>query len=364
MQHMFRIITTVLIAFVAMGVKAQIKVEVCESVELMSILSRTAGFEEYCIDLAGQYSKDMEIWFSPHKKHSAVTFYQDIRSDHGIGYERVMQMAINLSIENGEVKFIGDRSELSNGWQKVNLDEFLKRLNLFYTETRFHDFFEQHRPFYETYLKAYETNVMPQLNTEWFSRFHYGKEPSEQFHVIIGFAIGYNNYGISRQLPEKGRDLFAICGYWIDQAIGRPRYDASLLFHEFNHPFINHLLDNDDNTQLMENTGRKLLELSKSSMEKQHYDDWRIVINESLVRASVIIYMQDSGYKQEQVLNMLAMEIVQNGFTWMLDLVGTLRYYTSHREQYNTLNDFYPQIARSLEHFIKTQDRENTKTIK
>ena len=43
--------------------KAQLKVEVSEAVELMSILSRTAGFEEYSKDLAGQYTKDTEEWF-------------------------------------------------------------------------------------------------------------------------------------------------------------------------------------------------------------------------------------------------------------------------------------------------------------
>ena len=31
-----------------------------------------------------------------------------------------------------------------------------------------------------------------------------------------------------------------------------------------------------------------------------------------------------------------------------LDLVGTLRYYTAHRDQYKTLADFYPEIARCL----------------
>jgi hypothetical protein len=39
---------------------AQIKVEASETVELMAILSRTAGFSEYCMDMGGQYTKDTE----------------------------------------------------------------------------------------------------------------------------------------------------------------------------------------------------------------------------------------------------------------------------------------------------------------
>ena len=58
--------------------------------------------------------------------------------------------------------------------------------------------------------------------------------------------------------------------------------------------------------------------------------------------------MQDAGYKTEQYLNVMGAEMVQKGFPWTLDLVGTLRYYTAHRDQYKTLADFYPEIARCL----------------
>ena len=37
--------------------------QVNENVELMSILSRMAGFQEYHMDMAGQYIKDMDSYF-------------------------------------------------------------------------------------------------------------------------------------------------------------------------------------------------------------------------------------------------------------------------------------------------------------
>ena len=40
---------------------AQIIVDASETVELMAILSRTAGFREYCMDMGGQYTKDTEL---------------------------------------------------------------------------------------------------------------------------------------------------------------------------------------------------------------------------------------------------------------------------------------------------------------
>ena len=342
------ILSLILVIAATFTATAQIKVEVSETVELMSILARTAGYEEYSNDLAGQYTNDTETWFAPYKEHAAVALAREVRAKYGIGHERVMNMAIRLAIDNGKIVFIGDRKDLNDGWQNVDLDDFLKRLNKFYKDTRFHEFFEQHRTFYDDYTKKYEANVMPTFHPEWFSQFYYGTAPTDRFNVIINFTCGGNSYGPWRQLTGQPRDLFAIIGYWIDPAMGRPRYDASVLYHEANHPFVNPLLDDANNAKLLESVGPRLLSLHQSSVERTNYTDWRIVVNESLVRAAVVLYMQDAGYKTEQYLNVMGAEMVQKGFPWTLDLVGTLRYYTAHRDQYKTLADFYPEIARCL----------------
>ncbi len=50
-------------------VKAQSVIpQVNENVELMSILSRMAGFPEYSMDMAGQYIKDMDSYFKDNKE--------------------------------------------------------------------------------------------------------------------------------------------------------------------------------------------------------------------------------------------------------------------------------------------------------
>lgn len=42
-----------------------------ENVELMSILSRMAGYPEYHMDMAGQYIKDMDSYFKDNANHPA-----------------------------------------------------------------------------------------------------------------------------------------------------------------------------------------------------------------------------------------------------------------------------------------------------
>ena len=346
-NKMKKTIFTLLIALLTISATAQIKSEVSETVELMGILSRTAGFQEFSNDLAGQYSKDTETWFGKYREHPTVTYYKDLRAKNGIGYERVTNMAVHLEIEKGKVTLVGDRAELTGGWKDVDLDDFVRRLNKFYADSRFHEFFEQHQDFYNDFLKLYDTNVIPVIHSEWYSRFYNGVEPTEQFRLIIGFTYGSTNNSASRQLPGLPREVFAVCGYNINPRTGRLLFDSSLPLHEFNHSFVNPLLDKDENEKIMQNVGQKLFKLSQSSMEQQHYDDWHIVINETLVRAAVIVYFYEHGYNQF-AMNMLNIETMNQGFPWMLDVVSALRYYSTHREQYPTLNDFYPEIARFI----------------
>ena len=351
-------IITLLLALLTISATAQIKSEVSETVELMGILSRTAGFQEFCDDLAGQYSKDTETWFAKYREHPTVIYYKDLRAKHDIAYERVTNMAVHLEIDKGEVKLIGDRVELTNGWQDVDLDVFVKRLNKFYEDTRFHEFYEQHQSFYNDFLKVYDTNVMPFIHPEWYGKFYNGTEATDCFHIIIGFTYGTTNNGVSRQLPGRPRELFAVCGYNLNPNTGRLLFDTSLPLHEFNHPFINPLLEKTKNAKAMQEIGQKLFQLSQQSMRQQHYDDWRIVINESLVRAAVIVYYYEYGQNQfaqnnQFALNMLTIETMKNGFPWMLDVVAALRYFATHREQYPTLDDFYPEIARCLSKYVQ-----------
>ena len=360
---MKKTIIMTLLVIITLGAAAQIKVEVSETVELMGILSRTAGYEEYCHNAAGQYSKDTEEWFAPYKNHPTIPYYQGIRAKYGISYEKVTNMAMHLDIEKGKVRLVGDRTELNNGWQNVDLDDFVSRLNQFYTDTRFHDFFDQHQAFYAETVQWYQNNLIPIFHPEWYGRFYYGTEPTETFRVIIGFTHGYNSNGIWRQLPGKPREVIAVCGYYLDSAKRGPKFDGTILIHEMCHSFVNPLLDNDANAAMMQNIGQKLLRLSQSAMTRQAYNNWQIVVNESLVRASVIIYLIDNGFNKNVAANVLSSEMTNNGFLWMPELVAALRQYAACRDKYRTLNEYYPEIVHSLGKYLEAETARITKVL-
>lgn len=356
-------VITILFTFVALVGQAQIKVEVSETVELMSILARTAGNQEYNMDMAGQYTQDTETWFSPYKQHAAVLCFQELRDKHSISYDAVASMAIHLDIDGGKVKFLGETTDLDKRWTKVNIDDFIDKLNKFYKDTCFHEFFEQHRSFYNEGIKSYETEVMTHFHQDWYARF-YGTEPTERFHVIIGFTNGGQNYGPSRHVSGQPREVFAICGYALSPTTGSPFWDAATLIHEFNHSFVNPLLDVDANAALIEKVGQKLFMLSQPEMERQAYNDWRIVVNESIVRAAVFIYIKDYNLINRGTGDFLFQEVWRKGFRWTPELVACLRNYTANREQYKTLADYYPEIARQLGKYVEDETQRMQNVLK
>lgn len=61
-----------------------------------------------------------------------------------------------------------------------------------------------------------------------------------------------------------------------------------------------------------------------------------------------------TNFTAEQVKEEMDNQI-SNGFCWMPELVTTLRYYSKHEEDYLTLSDYYPEIAKCLDEFLKKE---------
>lgn len=341
--------------------KAQsITPQVNENVELMSILSRMAGFPEYNMDMAGQYIKDMDNYFKDNTDHPAVQYMKVLRNKYGISFDAVMSMAIHLDNRNGTLSLVEeDIPTLEKRWKSVDKDEFLSYLNSFYKDTDFNEFFKAHKDLYNRGLKSYQDNVLKHFDIDWYADF-YGNEPQENFSVIIGFCNGGGNYGVNRQLTGKGKEVFAIVGYYVDKE-DTPMYNKEYLptlIHEFNHSFINHYLDENqypDFVKELEPAATDLFMSSRWSMAKQAYGNWKTVINESLVRAAVICYMLDKEYKPEEIRNELV-EQVQRNFRWMPELVSLLRKYEKEQSKYGNFENFYPNV---IDFFNDYQEKEN-----
>jgi len=124
----------------------------------------------------------------------------------------------------------------------------------------------------------------------------------------------------------------------------------SLLVHEFNHSFINHLVDK--YRELFEQSGKKMFETVGTMMRNQAYGQWEIMIKESLVRAAVIKYMKDHDFSSTDIANETLAQL-SRGFFWTEDLVTELERYAQQRASFATLESYMPQMAKAFEQYAQ-----------
>lgn len=84
-------------------------------------------------------------------------------------------------------------------------------------------------------------------------------------------------------------------------------------------------------------------------MADQAYSSWETIINESIVRAAVLVYMKENNFSQIEIDNEMK-EQISRSFIWTPDLVKLLEEYQASRKQYPDLEAFYPRIVSFSEY--------------
>jgi hypothetical protein len=228
-------------------------------------------------------------------------------------------------------------------WGKNNANKFVDLLNQFYTDTQCEAFFKEQESLYkiaqERFIPVYKA-----LDINWYNHY-YGGQPQGSLNVIIGLGIGGGNYGPKVVYPDGKEDMYAVMGTWFIDSANKPLYTVAnclpTLIHEFNHSYVNHLTKKHEKD--FKAAGEKLFELVKTGMGNQHYTNWQTVMNEALVRASVIRYLLKHNSDGQAAKNQLKSEF-GNGFFWIKDLVESLGVYEKNRNTYPTLESYMPVL--------------------
>ncbi len=331
-----------------------------ERVELMSSIFRMMGAEEYSDKNNSLYVEDIENQFGNYKNSDFLKNLKKDRYDDGLGYDAVMSMAVNLEIKNGNISLIDPkRSSLDKRWKSEKLPEFMKNLNLYYKQTKFNAFFKAHEKDYHQAAIAFSDSVLVKFNQEWYPKF-YGKQPNEDYKVVIGYGNGGGNYG--PRVHGKDRDaVYAIVsgGDFNGRKLTYTSAYAPTLIHEFNHSFVNYILETNNYKNELKSAGEKILKAVKEPMVQQAYGNWETIINESIVRAAVIVYMKENNFSATEI-EAEYKEQRKRRFLWIDGLVDTLEIYQANRKEYPTLESFYPNLVT----FFKVTAFNIDKTVK
>lgn len=325
--------------------KKNVASTVDKRVELVSIVFRLAGNPEYNMKMAKSYVADIHSYFDVYKNDPVVIFANELAEQKNTGFSKVMFLAVNLEFVNNKFSLIKEsESSLTGKWDIKDAEKFVYLLNDFYTRSKFEIFFKQHQKLYAEATTQFDQSIS-EFDQQWYLDY-YGDQEVD-YKVIIGLGNGGANYGPSVKPIGKKKLVYAIMGSWTFDENGKALFPKevylSYLIHEFNHSFVDHFLENATIETQLQTSGEIVLEKEKNNMKLEGYEDWHSVINESIVRAIVVVYMIDHKNKDEAVQEEIEKQ-TKKGFLYTKELVLLLQEYESSRNKYPNFKSFYPRI--------------------
>lgn len=345
---------------------ARVEVKVDPRLELVGVVCRLARFEEYRMPVGeSPYTRDADAWFHEFDDHPAVRRIKELKRERGISYDATASFAIHLEDATAArfaIPLTPWPAQFEKRWNAESAEAFRADLQDFAAASRFPEFFDRHAETYAATEKRLSAIVDRDLDRAWFQEY-YGTVGDASFGLHPALFQGGHNYGVSIEFPDGKRAITPAIGCWRFDAAGIPEFDATivpLVVHEFSHAHCNPVIDR--HFDVLEQAGDVLFPRVAAQMRRQAYGEWKIVLYESLVRASVLRYLVK--HDDKKMANALAAQDIKNGFLWIAELAKLLGEYEADRKQYPTLDAFAPRLAAFFDEQAKKQGEVTVKEPK
>lgn len=321
-----------------------------ETVELMGLVFRLAGAEEYNQCQVSTVVNSLNKHFASMKNHQAVKLARQYRQQ-GIAYDAVTGYANQLIFdEEGNIVFDtdylqGSNSGFDNRWNNQQKNNMLEAINDFYKTSDFHDWFVSTQEEQEQAIASFKS--VCNLDYTWFDSF-YGKNDKVSSRIILSFMIGNSNNGISLKRKDGTLLLTPVLGC-LSQNNGSIRFggDMNLIVHEFSHPYCNPLIE--ANWSSISTKANEVYSRVSSIMQEQAYSNAMTMMCETLVRSSTVRYM--ISHNQKNLVNQILALEESRGFMMVRTLVKTLEKREQEASKYPTLADFMPVLIEAINSF-------------
>ena len=326
------------------------RVGVDPRIELMSILFRLAGSEEYTQCRVPSYLDAVERHFGPYRNHEAVQLARRLRETDGVSYDAVMSMAVYLTDATTlaeRVPFDRPDLKLDQRWHGVKAGRFLEAARRFVADAHFAEFLKSQQPLYDTTNERLRAFVEAKGDLPWFTKF-FGAKSAARFIIVPGLVNGPSSYGASIIAEDGTEELYAIPGVFETDVDGLPKFRGNWLetmVHEFVHSYSNPLIDEFSGS--LEQAGMRLNEPLEAEMRSQGYGPWKTLLYESMVRAVAVRYAFDHDGPKAAERAVLHEQL--RAFICTDELADLLGEYEKNRQTYPTLESFMPQVVKYFE---------------
>lgn len=274
--------------------------------ETIGLLFRLAGAPDFSSGVQRAYNRDIDSTFGPFKSHPVFGEIHRLRRAYGLSLSGVTTMAPQIADASSfaeRTPIDAPTSTLSGAWRGAEARRFLGFARDFARVAPLNAFLATHQPLYDSATTRLR-RLVERAHPEWFTQF-FGTPPSDAFLVSPLLVNAGGNFAADF-IDDGKHERYAYLGVTlVDSLVG--------------------------------------------------YTSWPTMLNESMVRASVIRYLlaNDGPVAAGNELSLQR----GVGFVWMDELVQLLADYESQRSTYPTFASFLPRVVEYFDALAPRIDR-------
>lgn len=312
------------LAVAVVAAEPHLEVRVDPRVELFSILFRAANNPSYRVPARDTaYERAVRAKIDELQDHRAVVSTRRLFEEHEIGYSAPIGLAVYLQWPSLKPRrsWAPRPPGLDERWEGVDIPAYLKEVRAFVEDGEFETFFDAQKLYWGEVQASLDDFVEPFALAPWFHAF-FGDAQTQ--HILVqGLLTGPHNYGANVELRSGDKEAYQVVLVWDPDEQGVPRPAESLLAyiaHEMAHAHVNPRTT--DASSILQPSAEALFLRVAPQMERLAYGHWKIMVDESLVRAVTRVYLSERG--ATAALAEAAEQDDAQGFLWVTDLVDVL----------------------------------------
>ncbi len=348
---------TLVLFFCGIWISAQPNVSVDERFELTGVAFRLTGDEIFIHKVPENYVADIDSCFSKYKDHELVRYLRkmiEARKRH-FDFSVIADLAADVEITPKGIVWTRkweafyeseEYSQRDNAWSRAELKEYLRLLNKFYKDTKFHQFFVAHSSFYAV-AEENMRQIVGRIDTAWFSDF-FG-QPFSLENVWVVPANGRHNFSLNRTDARGVEHHHCVMGFTgrMDSMADLSKF--TVLIHEICHNYNNPVCDRyRDSFQTISDS---IYPYVMDDLNFRHYG-YSSILYEGMNRLCEYAYYQahhsmDSAMLEE---NIFYEEL--NGYIWLGEMLDYLKVFYLNRDRFPNYEAFMPQLVSFMQQVV------------